>query len=195
MDSNNINYWQNRYLDKQTGWDLGVVSPPLKAYFDQLSNKDIKILIPGAGNAYEAEYLHQQGFTQVYILDWAEEALNNFLKRVPEFPPEHLLALDFFDLEMQFDLVIEQTFFCAITPDLRVKYRDKMHTILSDNGKIAGLLFQIPLNENHPPFGGCKEDYIPLFEEKFTIKTMETAHNSIPPRANNELFVILQKKD
>lgn len=42
-------YWNQRYLNNASQWDLGAVSPPLKAYFDQLSNKDISILIPGAG--------------------------------------------------------------------------------------------------------------------------------------------------
>ena len=46
--------WDNRYLNNDIGWDLGTVSPPLKAYFDQLENKELKILIPGGGNAHEA---------------------------------------------------------------------------------------------------------------------------------------------
>jgi len=27
-------YWNNRYINNETGWDLRQVSPPLKAYFD-----------------------------------------------------------------------------------------------------------------------------------------------------------------
>ncbi len=50
-------YWKYRYQQKQTGWDIGFASTPLVTYFDHLNDKDIKILIPGCGNAYEAEYL------------------------------------------------------------------------------------------------------------------------------------------
>ena len=39
------NAWENRYLNNDIGWDLGEVSTPLKEYFDQLENKEIKILI------------------------------------------------------------------------------------------------------------------------------------------------------
>lgn len=39
-------YWNNRYLQHQTGWDIGTVSTPLKEYIDQLSDKQISILIP-----------------------------------------------------------------------------------------------------------------------------------------------------
>jgi thiopurine S-methyltransferase len=63
------NAWNNRYLNDDIGWDLGEVSPPLKAYFDQLENKEIKILIPGGGNSYEAEYLLQKGFKNVFVVD------------------------------------------------------------------------------------------------------------------------------
>ena len=52
-------YWENRYVDATAVWDIGYVSPPLKEYFDQLTDKQLKILIPGGGNGYEAEYLFQ----------------------------------------------------------------------------------------------------------------------------------------
>jgi hypothetical protein len=48
------NYWTNRYETESTGWDLGSPSTPLKTYFEQLKAKTLHILIPGAGNAYEA---------------------------------------------------------------------------------------------------------------------------------------------
>ena len=58
--------WDDRYKNNDIGWDLGEVSTPLKTYFDQLENKELKILIPGGGNSYEAVYLFQQGFKNVY---------------------------------------------------------------------------------------------------------------------------------
>ena len=50
-------FWEAKYTHKLTRWDIGYISTPLKLYFDQLTNKNISILIPGAGNGYEAEYL------------------------------------------------------------------------------------------------------------------------------------------
>ena len=58
----NENFWNNKYINNETGWDLKAPSTPLKEYIDQLENKNIRILIPGCGNAYEAEYLLKQGF-------------------------------------------------------------------------------------------------------------------------------------
>ena len=111
-------FWNSRYQDQNTGWDLGIISTPLKEYFDQLNNKNLKILIPGGGNSYEAEYLHNKGFTNVYVVDLSKTALENLQKRIPSFPKEHLIHANFFELEETFDLIIEQTFFCALNPEL-----------------------------------------------------------------------------
>jgi thiopurine S-methyltransferase len=89
-------FWENKYKLNKIGWDLGEVSPPLKAYFDQLTNKDLKILIPGGGNSYEAEYLFNKGFVNVFVVDLSKTAIDNIQKRIPEFPSSHLILGDFF---------------------------------------------------------------------------------------------------
>ena len=188
-------YWNQRYLSDNFGWDLGTISPPLQSYFDQLSDKNLKILIPGAGHAYEAEYLHGKGFSSVYICDFAQSALDTFKARCPTFPHKHLLKSDFFELEENnFDLVIEQTFFCALNPGLRRKYFEKMHQLLNPGARLVGLLFNDALNTDMPPFGGFKEEYVPLFSDLFETHTYETSYNSIQPRAEREIFINLIRK-
>ena len=178
----NKNYWSEKYKTNQTGWDTGAITTPLKEYIDQIENKQLNILIPGAGNSYEAEYLFNRGFTNVFVIDLAKEPLNNLLKRVPQFPKEHLIQGDFFNLTQTFDLVIEQTFYCALNPEIRNNYVNQMATILNHKGKIIGLLFQFPLTKKGPPFGGSKQEYLDRFSKLFQIKTLETAYNSIKPR-------------
>ncbi|KXO01279.1 SAM-dependent methlyltransferase [Aequorivita aquimaris] len=187
-------FWNHKYLSGETGWDIGQVSTPIKEYIDQLSDKNLKILIPGGGNSYEAEYLFENGFNNVFVVDISSIPLKNLTERLPSFPKENLLHADFFELEDTFDLILEQTFFCALDPSLREAYTDKMHQLLKPDGKLVGLLFNIPLNDDKPPFGGNKDEYEKLFSEKFKIEKMETAYNSIPPRAGNELFFKLRKK-
>lgn len=65
---------------------------------------------------------------------------------------------------------------------------------MKPSGKLVGLLFNIPLNNDKPPFGGNEKEYRPLYEGKFIIEKMETAYNSIPERAGNELFIKLRKE-
>jgi thiopurine S-methyltransferase len=152
-------YWTNRYKNNEIGWDLGTVSNPLKEYFNQLTNKDISILIPGAGNAYEAEYLFDNGFKNITIIDISAEPLQNIKKRIPGFPESKLIFGDFFNHQHQYDLIIEQTFFCALRPSLRQAYAKKMHQLLKNKGKLVGVLFNDELNSDKPPFGGNKEEY------------------------------------
>ncbi|RKQ42331.1 thiopurine S-methyltransferase [Roseivirga pacifica] len=187
-------FWSGRYLNETTGWDIGYVSTPLKEYIDQLEDKSLHILIPGAGNAYEAEYLWNNGFINVTVVDLAAEPLSNLKVRVPDFPTEQLIKADFFAYQGAFDLILEQTFFCALNPVFRPAYVQQILGLLKPKGRLVGLLFNIPLNENEPPFGGSKDEYETLFNPYFDIETMEEAHNSIPPRAGNELFIKLTPK-
>ncbi len=188
-------YWQNQYHEGKTGWDIGLISTPIKEYVDQLKDKTIKILIPGAGHAYEAEYLFELGFTKVFVLDIASKPLENFSTRFPGFPKSHLLQGDFFLHQGKYDLILEQTFFSALPPVLRPAYVDKMHELLKPNGKLVGLLFAIDFGNSFPPFGGNRDEYFFLFTPKFEIKTLEKAHNSIKPRAENEFFHIFIPKN
>jgi len=186
-------YWTNRYEQGQTGWDAGAITTPLKEYFDQLPNKAARILIPGAGNGYEAVYLHQQGFTNVFVADLSAIPLQNIKAQAPTFPQEHLLQQDFFTLTGTFDYIIEQTFFCALHPDLRTQYAQKMHELLAPNGHLAGVLFNAPLFTDHPPYGGNPEQYRPVFEPLFTFKAWQECYNSIKPRAGREWWINLTR--
>jgi SAM-dependent methyltransferase len=191
-------YWQGRYTAGRDGWDAHDVTPPLRAYFDQLDVAgQPRILVPGAGRAYEAEYLHQLGFQQVVVADIAPGALAALATRVPDFPRENLLLADFFALpnDQPYDLIVEQTFFCALSPRLRPAYAQQCAALLRPGGTLMGLLFDTdfgPVQE--PPFGGSKEEYREYFAPYFEFRHLETAINSLKPRQGRELFICLKKK-
>jgi hypothetical protein len=189
----NKEYWEERYKSATTNWDIGEISTPLKAYIDQLKDKNSRILIPGAGNAYELDYLIENGFQNVFVLDYAKHPLDAIIKRNKSLK-KHLIHDNFFNHTGTYDLIIEQTFFCALQPSLRPNYVDKMYDLLSKKGKISGLLFNFPLTKEGPPFGGSQEEYINLFSNTFSIKTLDNAYNSIKPRVNKELFFTFEKK-
>jgi len=192
-------YWRGRYTANQTGWDTGAITPPLREYFDQLGAADSRrILVPGAGRAYEAQYLHEKGFSEVFVADVAPEALQALHQRVPDFPAAHLLHQDFFALQSAppFDLLVEQTFFCALSPMLRAAYAQQCAHLLSPGGTLAGLLFETDFGESsEPPFGGTRPEYRAYFEPYFDFVHFDTAHNSLRPRQGRELFICLRKKD
>ncbi|MBU2020538.1 MAG: methyltransferase domain-containing protein [Bacteroidetes bacterium] len=194
MEENKLNsaYWQNRYEKQETGWDIGEISTPIKSYIDQLKDKSLKILIPGAGKGYEGKYLFQNGFSQVTLLDFAELPLLDFAIKNKNFPENQLIQEDFFQFSGQFDLIIEQTMFCAIDPSLRTEYARKVHSLLNPGGRLVGVLFNRQF-EGGPPFGGSKDEYLKYFEPYFQKIRMEECYNSIAQRAGSELFIRIEK--
>lgn len=182
-------YWNNRYLNKETGWDLRQVSPPLKAYIHQIEDKNIAILIPGCGNAYEAHYLAEQGFTNITVIDIAESLVQDLQVQFKNYFAIRVLHQDFFMHDGQYDLILEQTFFCAIDPSLREEYVQKMNTLLKPNGKLVGVLFNRNFETDGPPFGGTEEEYNTLFSKDFHLHTLASCHNSFSKRAGTELFM------
>jgi SAM-dependent methyltransferase len=180
-------YWSSRWEAQNTPWDMGSVSPPLTAYLQQLTNKEQHILIPGAGSGYEFSWLWANGFKNTYVLDIASEPLQALEMSIPEAKSQ-LLHTDFFAHEGQYDLIVEQTFFCALPPALRPLYAAHMHTLLKPGGKLVGLLFDFPLSEQGPPYGGSYAEYIALFSAHFRIEKLNACYNSIKPRAGRELF-------
>lgn len=188
------NYWNERWQKNETGWDIGQASPAIMEYMKQYPNKNANILIPGCGNAYEAEFILANDFTNITLIDIAPKAVEALREKFADKPQVKVLCEDFFQHKGNYDLIIEQTFFCAIPPFRRKEYAEKTASLLNENGKIIGVLFDKQFNQPFPPFGGCPCEYKPVFEPNFTIKTMDECYNSIPPRAKLEVFINLIKK-
>lgn len=187
------NYWSNRYIVGTSFWDLGEVSPPLKNYIDQLGDKNIRILIPGCGNTHEADYLLKMEFTDITVIDIAPALVAQLKEKYKGHPHIKIILGDFFQHEGEYDLILEQTFFCAIDPALRNDYVAKMQELLAPNGKLVGVLFNRQFEEQGPPFGGNKKEYELIFAKDFIFKTFEPCYNSFSKRKDAELFINLEK--
>ncbi len=125
----------------------------------------------------------------MYVVDLSKTALENIKDRGPTFPEKHLIHNDFFKLNIVFYLIIEQTFFCALHPSLRPDYAKKVAELLTKNGELVGLLFNVPLYQDHPPFGGNKKEYLGYFKPYFNIEVMDRCYNSNESRKDDELFI------
>ena len=186
-------YWNNRYEANETGWDLKTISPPLKAYIDQLTDKNLSVLILGCGSGHEAEYLLRQGFKDVTVIDFAPLVVQKMQKYMSDYQNVKIICADFFTHTGKYGLILEQTFFCALDPSLRTNYVQKMSELLKENGKVVGLLFGVQF-PNNPPFGGSREEYLTLFSNNFKITLLELCYNSVKPRHGNELFFNFSKR-
>ena len=188
------NYWDNCYENNDAVWDLGTISPPIRAYIDQLTDKNVRILIMGCGNAHEAEYLVESGFTDITLIDIAPTLVENLKQKFASKPQVKVVLGDFFELNQPFDLVLEQTLFCAIDPKLRPNYVQKMKEIVVLHGKIVGVMFSKIFEFDGPPFGGTKEEYTKYFEPYFDIKILDNCYNSAEKRQGVEVFINFVRK-
>ena len=71
------NFWKTKYNNDDTGWNIGYTSMSIKTYIYQLTDKALKIVIPGAYNSYDDEYLHFNGLRIVYVLYNSSDTLQN----------------------------------------------------------------------------------------------------------------------
>ena len=182
------NYWNERYQTNQTGWDLGGVSPAIQQYIDEGNiPKDSVVLIPGAGRAYEAKYMLDNGYTNIHVIDFAPELIAQLRVELPTTALQ-LHCVDFFEHEGQYDFIIEQTFFCAIDPIKRNDYAQKMKSLLTPTGKLVGLLFNRAF-EGGPPFGGSANEYNALFQKWFNHVQISPCMNSHPARQGSEVWI------
>ena len=110
-----------------------------------------------------------------------------------------MLRQDFFKLDSyyddNFDLMLENTFFCAIDPARRIDYVRIANQILKPDGKLVGILYPInkDINDGGPPFGVDLGLTINLFSKYFTLYTKEFSTLSIERRNGQEIFVIFKK--
>ena len=193
--SMNAEFWEERWRTHYTAWDLGRVSPPLAAYIDQLTDKHQRILIPGCGNTYEAEYLLQNGFTNITVVDISPTLTDRLKTKFAGYLNQQLrvICADFFELKGEFDLILEQTFFCALHPQLRPAYVNKMSELLAPGGKLVGVLFDTEFEKEGPPFGGSAEEYRQRFDPAFETQVLAPCYNSHPARSGTEVFINLKK--
>ena len=187
-------YWDNQYQSETTNWDLGEISPPIKSYVDTIENKEIAILIPGCGNSYEAEYLLNQGFSNITVIDISPILVAHLKVKFKDNQNIKIILGDFFQHQDTYDLIIEQTFFCAIPPSLRQRYVWKMDQLLNKRGKLAGLLFNREF-EVGPPFGGHQTEYELLFKNAIIFNNLFVPCNSVPKRQGHELFIEFTKNE
>lgn len=197
MNGYSLSDWQKHYDEDDLQWDIGEVSPAILQLVKDNKISPGKAIVPGCGQGHEVVYLAENGF-QVTGVDFAEGAVKLLrLSLESKGLPGRVLQRNFFELEAEhdacYDLLLEQTFFCAIEPKDRSKYVATANRILKPGALLAGLFYQTG-EEDGPPFNTTREDILEHFSEMFEIETLEKTSQSVEKRAEKELLVLLRKK-
>ena len=133
------------------------------------------------------------GYTHLTIVDIAPTVVARLKEKYADRPEIQILCGDFFQHEGSYDLILEQTFFCALVPSLRSAYVEKMAELLKSGGLLVGVFFDRDF-EGGPPFGGHAEEYRTLFTPYFELLDFSPCIRSAAPRAGSELFIRMRKR-
>lgn len=158
QDSSRPDFWDTRYRDAVTPWDLGRVPMRLAAFLrgdSAIAPPAVRarVLVPGCGSAYEARALADAGH-DVLAIDFSAAAIA--AARSALGPHAGIVRLaDFFGFEgdhAPFDLIYERAFLCALPPRMAPGYAARVAQLLRPGGLLAGFWFTTPTVKG-PPFG------------------------------------------
>ena len=197
-DRLNPEFWEHRYQEGTTRWDLGQAAPPLAHLLTQPDAPEPgRAIALGCGRGHDALLFARHGF-EVLGVDYAPSAIAaaTAAATAQELPAQ-FIQRDIFELlpeyAGQFDYVIEHTCFCALEPDLRDRYVDLAASLLKPDGKLLGLFFTHD-RPSGPPYGSTPEEIRQHFERQFEIASLAPTPHSVPSRQNEEHLGIFQKR-
>ena len=190
--------WQGHYESDDLGWDLGQVAPPFVKLWEEEKLPVGKALVPGCGRGHEVIFLAENGF-EVTAIDFSKGAVTYLERALKERSLSgRVLHQDFFGLDNShdgiYDLVLEQTFFCAIAPRQRQDYVRNVTRILKPGGMLVGLFYHTD-KEGGPPYNTTRADITVNFAKNFEILELHKTTLSAEQRKDKEWLGILVKKD
>ena len=187
--------WQGHYDANDLGWDLGQVAPPFVKLWQEEKLPLGKVLVPGCGRGHEVIFLAENEF-DVTAVDFSAGAVTYLKNALKERNLEgRVLHQDFFSLDDThagiYDLVLEQTFFCAISPRQRQDYVLNVSRILKPGGMLVGLFYHTN-EQGGPPYNTTREDIERHFSKNFKIQELDKTSLSAEQRKGKEWLGVLK---
>lgn len=186
----NPEYWETRYQEENTPWDLGQAAPP---FISMLYSKEPPIpgraAVLGCGRGYDALIFAAHGFETIGF-DFSTSAIEDAqLLADTVGSPAKFIQRDIFELpgefENYFDYVIEHTCFCAIDPQKRFDYVDVANSILKPEGEMIAVFFTHN-RPGGPPYGLDPTEIKQYMHRGFETISLYPVINSVPKRIDEE---------
>ncbi|WP_168210883.1 methyltransferase domain-containing protein [Persicimonas caeni] len=185
--------WQEAWEEKRTPWDAGASAPSLCELVDCDDLPEGRALVPGAGSGYDV--LTLAGPKRKAIgLDLAPGAKQRFeaLREQEGVPAEQaeMVVGNFFDWQPDelFDVIWDYTFLCAIEPEMRQRWAERVDELLKPDGELVTLIFPIVDKDPNegPPYALSPELVRELVTPRFEPIYLEPVEHSHPGREGKE---------
>lgn len=143
-------FWQDRFITGQTGWDRGGPGPQLLAWLQGGELQPCRIAVPGCGRGWDVLELAHRGF-DVTGIDYTTAAVQQTRARLDEAGASvqaraRVVQADVlaYSPPHAFDAVYEQTCLCAIHPEHWMTYARRLQDWLRPQGQLFALFMQVP---------------------------------------------------
>lgn len=189
-------FWEERYRQGTTPWDLGEPAPP---FVHLMEGPDApppgKMIALGTGRGHDAIFFARHGF-DVTGVDFAPSAVEAAKRGARgagvnvRFIQGDIFALGE-EFTHRFDYVLEHTCFAAIPVTTREDYVQLVRRLLKPTGLYVAILF------NHgrtggPPFTTNPEEVRRLFRPYFRIERLDVPKRAARGREEKELFALMR---
>ena len=138
-------FWQQRFAQRQMPWDRGAPGPQIADWLaDGSLTPGLRVVVPGCGSGHDALALAQAGCA-VTAIDYAEAAVRLTRERLAaagvaaEVVQADVLV---WQPDAPFDVVYEQTCWCALHPDDWRAYAAQLQRWLRPGGRLLMLAMQ-----------------------------------------------------
>ncbi|KAI6699020.1 hypothetical protein NL676_019139 [Syzygium grande] len=155
--------WKKCWEQGLTPWDLGQPTPILQQLHQMGALPKGRALVPGCGSGYDVASI---ACPERYVvgIDISEGAIKRATQLFSSSPnANHFIFLkeDFFTWNPTelFDLIFDYTFFCAIEPEIRAAWAERMSELLAPDGELITLMFPIGDHIDGPPYKVSISDY------------------------------------
>lgn len=198
QDPGEESFWEERYREGTTGWDLGQPAPP---FVDLLSSPDApppgKMIVLGSGKGHDAIFFARQGF-DVTAVDFAPSAVEEARKNAQaQGVSANFVQHDLFTLDgtynHAFDYVLEHTCFAAIPIIAREEYVKVVRRLLRPTGEYIAIFFAHG-RPGGPPFTTDRAELMRLFRPYFRIEELDAASRAANGRPGQELLARMRPR-
>ncbi len=194
-------FWQGLYEKGDTRFDVGAPSPPLMDWLDAHPIVASRAIVPGCGYGHDVIELAQRGLSTVGV-DFAPAAVQAgraAADRAGLSSRARFLECDVFSLGSEhdgaYDLLFEQTCYCAITPARRDDYAALAARLVAPGGTLLFVVYPADGHQGGPPFAIDPTEVEPRFAAWFDLLWMGAPERpSKPTRAGKEQLAVLRRR-
>ena len=186
-------FWDQRYAAGRIPWDQ---PKPCRIFTDFLNRHRPagRAFVPACGSGYELCALHEAGWETLGI-DFSRAAIAR-AKKILGPLASLVQSGDFFTPAPglgHFDLVYERTFLCALSPEMRQAYGQRMAELITPGGVLCGFFFFGPEDEP-PPHPISDAELRRILEIGFVQVEDKAVPDSLPLFAGKERWQVWRRK-